>query len=115
MKSQQAGKDAETGDAEGDHLQRGIIEHRGGGNPGGRDEQRDPGMPTPLSDTIRPQAPEDHADGADDIRDPALPPGAGAALRRLRQLEDENRRLKTMVAEQALDIQALKAVASKNW
>lgn len=36
-------------------------------------------------------------------------------LRRLRQLEDENRRLKTMVAEQALDIQALKAVASKNW
>lgn len=36
-------------------------------------------------------------------------------LRRLRQLEEENRRLKTMVAEQALDIQALKAVASKNW
>jgi len=36
-------------------------------------------------------------------------------LRRLRQLEDENRRLKHMVAEQALDIQALKAVASKNW
>lgn len=36
-------------------------------------------------------------------------------VRRLRQLEDENRRLKTMVAEQALDIQALKAVASKNW
>lgn len=36
-------------------------------------------------------------------------------LRRLRQLEEENRRLKTMVADQALDIQALKAVASKNW
>lgn len=30
--------------------------------------------------------------------------------RRLRQLEDENRRLKQMVADQALDIQALKAV-----
>jgi putative transposase len=36
-------------------------------------------------------------------------------LRRLRQLEDENRRLKHIVAEQTLDIQALKAVASKNW
>jgi putative transposase len=36
-------------------------------------------------------------------------------LRRLKQLEEENRRLKTMVAEQALDLQALKAVASKNW
>lgn len=36
-------------------------------------------------------------------------------LRKMRQLEDENRRLKTMVAEQALDIQALKAINSKNW
>jgi putative transposase len=36
-------------------------------------------------------------------------------VRKMRQLEDENRRLKQMVAEQALDIQALKAVASKNW
>jgi putative transposase len=36
-------------------------------------------------------------------------------LRRLKSLEDENRRLKTMVAEQALDIQALKAINSKNW
>jgi putative transposase len=35
--------------------------------------------------------------------------------RRLRQLEDENRRLKQMVAEQALDIQALKAVVSKKF
>ena len=33
----------------------------------------------------------------------------------LRQLEDENRRLKQMVAEQALDIQALKAITEKNW
>jgi putative transposase len=33
--------------------------------------------------------------------------------RRLRQLEDENRRLKQMVADQALDIQALKAVLRK--
>ena len=31
------------------------------------------------------------------------------------QMEDENRRLKQMVAEQALDIQALKAVTAKNW
>ena len=33
--------------------------------------------------------------------------------RRLRQLEDENRRLKQMVAEQALDIQALRTVLAK--
>ena len=30
-------------------------------------------------------------------------------------LEDENRRLKQLVADQALDIQMLKHVASKNW
>ena len=36
-------------------------------------------------------------------------------LRRLKQLEDENRRLKHIVAEQTLDIQALKAVVAKKW
>lgn len=36
-------------------------------------------------------------------------------VKKLRQLEDENRRLKQMVAAQALDIQALKAVTTKNW
>jgi putative transposase len=35
--------------------------------------------------------------------------------KKLRQLEEENRRLKQMVADQALDIQALKAVTAKNW
>ena len=35
--------------------------------------------------------------------------------KRLRQLEDENRRLKQIVAEQTLDIQALKEVLSKKW
>ena len=35
--------------------------------------------------------------------------------RRLRSLEEENRRLKQMVAEQALDIQALKAVLGKKF
>jgi putative transposase len=35
--------------------------------------------------------------------------------KRLRQLEDENRRLKQMVADQALDIQALRAVAKRKW
>jgi putative transposase len=35
--------------------------------------------------------------------------------KKLRALEDENRRLKHMVAEQALDIQALKAINSKNF
>jgi putative transposase len=35
--------------------------------------------------------------------------------KKLRALEDENRRLKQMVADQAQDIQALKAVVSKKW
>ena len=34
---------------------------------------------------------------------------------RLKQLEEENRRLKRLVAEQALDIQVLKDVNSKKW
>jgi putative transposase len=36
-------------------------------------------------------------------------------MQRLKQLEDENRRLKQIVAEQSLDIQALKAVVAKKW
>jgi putative transposase len=36
-------------------------------------------------------------------------------LQRLRQLEDENRRLKQIEAEQTLDLQAMKAVLSKKW
>ena len=35
--------------------------------------------------------------------------------RRLRALEEENRRLKHIVADQALDIRALKEINSKNW
>ena len=35
--------------------------------------------------------------------------------KRLRQLEEENRRLKQIVAEQTLDNRALKAVLSKKW
>jgi putative transposase len=35
-------------------------------------------------------------------------------MHRLRQLEDENRRLKAIVADQALDIRALKDVLAKN-
>ena len=35
--------------------------------------------------------------------------------RRLRQLEDENRRLKHLVADLTLDVQMLKAVNSKKW
>ena len=34
---------------------------------------------------------------------------------KLKQLEDENRRLKHIVADQTLDIQALKAVLGKKW
>lgn len=36
-------------------------------------------------------------------------------MQRLKQLEDENRRLKQIVADQTLDIQALKAVVAKKW
>ena len=35
-------------------------------------------------------------------------------MQRLKALEDENRRLKQIVAEQTLDIQALKAVVATN-
>jgi putative transposase len=35
--------------------------------------------------------------------------------KRLKSLEDENRRLKQLVADQALDIQMLKHVAEGNW
>jgi len=36
-------------------------------------------------------------------------------LKRLKALEDENRRLKQIVADQALDISALKELLSKNF
>ena len=36
-------------------------------------------------------------------------------LRRLKFLEEENRKLKRIVADQALDIAALKGINSKNW
>jgi putative transposase len=35
--------------------------------------------------------------------------------KRLRQLEEENRRLKQIVADQALELQATKAILSKKW
>jgi len=38
-----------------------------------------------------------------------------ADARRLKMLEQENARLKKMVAEQALDIEALKDINSKKW
>ena len=40
---------------------------------------------------------------------------ASGDIKRLRQLEDENRRLKHLVADLTLDNQALKAVISKNF
>jgi putative transposase len=36
-------------------------------------------------------------------------------VRRLRQLEAENARLKKLVAERALEIEVMKEVAAKNW
>jgi len=36
-------------------------------------------------------------------------------MKRLKALEDENRRLKQIVADLTLDNQALKAINSKNW
>ena len=38
-----------------------------------------------------------------------------AELRRLKELEEENRRLKKLVADQALDIQLLKEINGKKW
>ena len=35
--------------------------------------------------------------------------------RRLKELEEENRKLKRIVADQSLDILALKEINSKNW
>ena len=35
--------------------------------------------------------------------------------KRLKQLEEENRQLKHIVAEQTVDIRALKAVLAKKW
>ena len=35
--------------------------------------------------------------------------------RRLKQLEDENRRLKHLVADLTLDNQALKAITARKW
>jgi putative transposase len=40
---------------------------------------------------------------------------ATSDIKKLRQLEDENRRLKHLVADLTLDNQALKAVISKNF
>jgi len=39
----------------------------------------------------------------------------GSEARRLKHLEDENRRLKHLVADLTLDNQALRAVVAKNW
>ena len=39
----------------------------------------------------------------------------GQDIRRLKGLEEENARLKRLVAEQALDNQALKELLRKNW
>ena len=39
----------------------------------------------------------------------------GQDLKRLKALEEENARLKRLVAEQALDNQALKEMLRKNW
>jgi putative transposase len=35
--------------------------------------------------------------------------------KRLKVLEDENRRLKKIVAQQAMDIDLLREISSKNW
>ena len=36
-------------------------------------------------------------------------------VKKMRSLEDENRKLKQMVAEQALELRAAKELLSKNW
>ncbi len=39
----------------------------------------------------------------------------GAELRRLKELEEENGRLKLIVADQAMDNAVLKELLAKNW
>ena len=51
----------------------------------------------------------------DPLMCPRKPWGAGSDAKRLKQAEDGNRRLKRIVADQALDIQMLKEVNSRNW
>lgn len=41
--------------------------------------------------------------------------GNEAQVRKVRQLEEENTRLKRMIANMAIDIDALKAVNAKKW
>ena len=36
-------------------------------------------------------------------------------VRRMKELEEENRRLRRIVSQQAMDIDALKELSSKNW
>ena len=36
-------------------------------------------------------------------------------IQRLKKLEDENRRMKQIAADETLDLQALKAVVAKEW
>lgn len=57
-----------------------------------------------------------------EISEPTLPPRSGGragmkseAATRIEALEDENRRLKRLVADQALDIQMLKHLSEGNW
>lgn len=53
--------------------------------------------------------------GGASARDHGVSTATVNEAKRLRELEEENRRLKQMVAEQALDIRALKSVVSRKW
>ena len=51
----------------------------------------------------------------DGVGRPANSRSPGAESRRLEHVEDENRRLKQLVADQALDVQMLKHLSEGNW
>lgn len=86
----------------------------------------DPGTVTPLTARIGPALIDHHflVGGEPPNRrelalvvDTVIPPGGTKAedTKRLKQLERENRRLKKLLAEQALDIDRLKEISRGNW
>ena len=46
---------------------------------------------------------------------PRMSRWAGGHVRRLKQLEQENARLKKLVAERDLEIEVMKEIAAKKW
>lgn len=65
--------------------------------------------------SVQPHFTSGYAQRAPEVRWHRVPIGRMSEAQRLKQLEIENAKLKRIVADQALDIVALKDVLSKNW